>query len=1382
MDDLETQNGDPHSGDPAPDEQPDRLAQAVSVEERPRLDFPVVGIGASAGGLEAFIEFFDVMPSDVGMAFVLVQHLSPDRESMVAEILAKHTKMSVVEVEDGMTVAPDHVYVIRPAHTMTLHRGKLHLGHALADPGHNRPVDDFFRSLAEEQRERSIAIIMSGMGSNGTAGAAEIKTVGGLVIAQDPESAKFPSMPRHLIESGNADFVLRPDEMPAVLQRYSAHAYVRGGQLAEAAERLDSKALTEILASLRVGTRRDFTGYKKPTVLRRIQRRMGLNQIESLADYASYLRLTPAEAPLLSDDLMIHVSGFFRDAEAWNALAERVIKPLIAGRSSDEGVRCWVTACSSGEEAYSLAMLITEAIEEFDKSLDVKIFATDMAERTLAKARAGLYPGGIEAQILPQRLNRFFDRDDSMYRIKKELREMVVFAPQNVIQDPPFSKLDICTCRNLLIYLEPDLQRRVLGLLHFGLRDGGALFLGGSETVAGFEEMFQPIDKRTRIFRRIGPARHEGEFTFPRRDEPAVAAAPRNVVPRLSIAQLTQRLLLARHAPAAVTVDREQRIVYFHGDTTAYLLQPSGEPTRDLLSVARDHVRGSIRAALQQATANNSRTACRDVSLETDEGRFRIEVVAEPLDLKLQPGYFLVSFHRLKELPPPVEVPSADRDVADLQSELNRVRDELQSTVEELQTTNEEMHASSEEAMSINEELQSTNEELETSKEELQSLNEELTTLNVQLQIKIEEHEALAADLNSLLSSTNIAVIFLDPQFRIRRYTPTVGDLIELIPSDVGRPLADLKLKFDDPTLLADCQAVLDKLTPAERQVATSSGKVYMRRVQPYRTTDNRIDGIVITFIDVSALNRAETSQRQTESRFRQVIEGARDFAMLLMDPQGKIVTWNAGAERLLGWTRDEAIGKSASMIYVGDDAEAQQGREMEKAIRDGRAEDETWHQRKDRTRIWGSGVLTALHDDAGQLTGFVKVLRDDTARRDAETDRDQLLIREQSARKEAEQASYVKDQFLARLSHELRTPLSSILTWSEMLQHGSMGPDETVEGLRVIERSALSQAQLLNDLLEVSRIASGKMRLERSETKLPALVRLAVEALKPIAEERGVTLEMNLQPDGCQLRADPDRLRQVVSNLLTNSVKFTPSGGRVTVAVSRTDDICEIRVTDTGQGIDPEFLPHIFTPFSQGDFTMTRSYGGLGLGLSISKELVELHGGTIEAHSEGAGRGATFIVRLPASMPASEPENAEEADGEPDANSLQETKILLVEDEPLTLDSLARVLRNYGADVTTAATAEAAFEAFNASPPHVIISDVGLPREDGYQLLQRLRGIEQERGLPPTPAIALSAFAGVKHRRQAREAGFDKHLPKPTKVAQLVNAISQLLAAPDNS
>ncbi|MBA3480569.1 MAG: hypothetical protein H0T51_02030 [Pirellulales bacterium] len=611
-----------------PEQEHDRLAQAVDAEERPRLAFPVVGIGGSAGGLEAFIEFFDAMPADSGMAFVLIQHLAPDRESLIAEILSKHSDMPVHQVTSGLAVEPNHVYVIRPGHTLTINHGHLHLGKALREPANNHPVDDFFRSLAEEQRERSIAIIMSGMGSNGTTGVESIKAVGGMAVAQEPESAKFPSMPQHLLDSGNADFVLRPAEMPDMLRRYVAHPYVQGPLPVEPTQVNELQALGDILTVLRARTRRDFSGYKKPTVLRRIQRRMGLNQIEELGAYAQFLRHNTAEVPALCDDLMIHVTGFFRDPEAWEALQDRVIRPLIDQRENDSEVRCWVTACSTGEEAYTLSMLLWEAAEASGKTLDIKVFATDTADRTLAKARAGAYPAAIEAEITPERLQRFFERDDSMYRVKKELRELVVFAPQDVVQDPPFSRLDICTCRNLLIYLEPELQWRVLNLLHFGLREGGVLYLGASETVGAASELFETIDKRARIFRRAGPTRYGGaQFNYPRVAHHAPPAGPAvRTPPRLSAAQLSERTLLERYTPAAVTIDRDGRIIHFHGDTTPFLAQPTGEPTRDLMQMARDHVRGSIRIALQEAMAENRVAHHRNGFLDTDEGRFRIHI------------------------------------------------------------------------------------------------------------------------------------------------------------------------------------------------------------------------------------------------------------------------------------------------------------------------------------------------------------------------------------------------------------------------------------------------------------------------------------------------------------------------------------------------------------------------------------------------------------------------------------------------------------------------------------------------------------------------------------------------------------------------------------
>jgi two-component system CheB/CheR fusion protein len=1049
-----------------------------------------------------------------------------------------------------------------------------------------------------------------------------------------------------------------------------------------------------------------------------------------------------------------------------------------------------VAACSSGEEAFTLSMLLEEAAAQVGKSFDIKVFATDTADRSLSLARAGTYPMGIESEIPSSYLERYFDRDDSVYRIMRELRELVVFAPQNVIQDPPFSRLDICTCRNLLIYLEPELQRRILSLLHFGLREGGALFLGSSETVSGTEDLFETIDKRSRIYRRIGPTRHGVlGFAFPAavdQGEGPVAALPRQA-PKPSINHLTNHLLLDRHTPAAITIDREQRVVYFHGDTDRYLSQPTGEPTRDLFSLVRDHVRGAVRTALHHAANQNERASARAGIMEGPSGRYRVEVTVTPFDAKVAPGHFLVAFAEHEVSAPPSLPPigaEASADVARLQDELNRVRDELQSTIEELQSSNEEMKAANEEAVSINEELQSTNEELETSKEELQSLNEELTTVNVQLQTKMEELEATSNDLTGLLTSTDIAVMFLDTRLRIRRFTPAISDLFHAIPADVGRPLSDLAEKFSDPDLPSDSKAVLDRLAPVEREIVSGSGRVYLRRCLPYRTSDNRIAGVVITFVEISERKRAEGALRAIEDRFRIVTEGAPDFAMLLMDAQGRIVTWNVGAERMLGWTSAEVVGKSAAIIYPPESGTAHLQREMQQAAEYGRAADESWHVRKSGARLWGSGVVTAVRDQDGELTGFVKVMRDETARKHAESERTVLLEREKSARLEAENATRIKDQFLAMLSHELRTPISTILVWARLLRQNPLEKNEVTEGLEVIERSAESQTQLLDDLLDTSRIASGKIRLERDETDLAAVVRLAIEGAIPLAKSKGVEFKSQLADDLGMIDADADRLRQVVGNLLNNAIKFTPSGGRINVDLGKNDGWIELSVTDTGKGIEPDFLPSVFTAFSQADASSTRSFGGLGLGLAISKELVELHGGTIHAESAGRDKGARFVVRLPlnGSNDRSQRKNKTVSVEPASTDHIDGASILLVEDEPHTRDALKKLLAKTGAQVVAVGTAAEAMKAFEESRPGIIVSDIGLPQEDGHQLLQRIRSLEMEHGELPTPAIALTAFASSKDRRMARDSGYHKHIAKPVSPAVLLAAIGTLLAEKDRA
>jgi two-component system CheB/CheR fusion protein len=1209
------------------DDGAERLAEPVDTEHPPRLAFPVVGIGASAGGIEALNEFFKAMRPDGGMAFVVIQHLPPDRDSFMADILAKHTQMPVSQVLDGIPVEADHVYVIRPGHTLTIKEGVLRLGESVERPGHARPVDDFFRSLAEEQRERAICVVMSGMGSNGTAGARMIKAVGGVCIAQDPDTAKFPLMPRNLIEAGLADFILPPADIPQRLLHYATHPYTTGRQNVEALLRTERHQYGEIITILRSRTRQDFSSYKKPTVLRRIQRRMGLNQLHELGDYASLLRQNPTEVGALSDDLLIHVTGFFRDGEAWEALRNQVIVPLVTEREAGTTIRCWVTACATGEEAYTLAMLLMEAAESAGKHFDVKIFATDMAERSLAHARTGAYPLGIEGELSMQRVERFFDKDDSRYRVKKVLRETVVFAPQNLLQDPPFSRLDICTCRNLLIYLDPEAQQRVLALLHFGLRKGGTLFLGNSETIGEHASMFEPIDKKWRIYRRVGPTRKEGlEFPIPS----GLANTLRErgfpgAVPAISVPQVTNRTLLERYTPVAITVDRQHQVVYFHGDTSPYLDQPRGEPTRDILVMVREKLRSTVRAALHKASTENTRVTLSDGLLETGQGPRRISVTVAPFEKNAAPGYYLISFQQLEETPPAATVAGSPPSDAQLENELLQVRSELQSSINELQTSNEELKASNEEITSINEELQSTNEELETNKEELQSLNEELSTVNAQLQAKMEELQSATNDLSSLLSSTDIAVIFLDRRFRIRRFTPAVKDLVELIPSDIGRPLDDLARKFDDPELLDDAATVLDKLVPMEREISSNSGRTYVRRVLPYRTADNRIDGVVVTFVDITARKAAEDALRQNEERLRRVV-AIETVGIAFFNADGQIVDANNEFLRLVGYTRPDLIAGAIRWDNLTPPQWKQRTDQANSELKTtGRiAPYEKEYFRKDGTRWWGLFAAATLEDN--QAVAFMADL---TERHRAEEERMALLQREQTAREQAEAAIHTKDHFLAAISHEMRTPMSAILLWAKLLHAAPPNSKQIAEGIDAILQSAEAQKQLIDDLLDTAQIAAGKLRLEMRPALLAPLIHEAVEMTVPAAAAKQIKLLPKLD-SAPRAMLDPGRFRQVVWNILSNAVKFTPNGGRVKIDLLREGGWAELRVKDTGRGIDARFMPHIFEPFSQAEgIGASATPGGLGLGLAISKQLIERQGGTISVQSDGPDRGTVVIVRV---------------------------------------------------------------------------------------------------------------------------------------------------------
>lgn len=911
-----------------------------ALDGREGAEFVVVGIGASAGGLEAFKTFLKNMPADTGMAFVLIQHLSPDHESLMAELLSKCTAMPVIQVNDTIAIQPNHVYMIPPKKFIQQQADRLLLVEPVKQGGMRMPIDYFFRSLADQKQERAVGIILSGTGSDGTLGLKEIKAAGGMVMVQRPQSAQYEGMPNSALATGMVDFVCEVEEMAGVLSRYIQHSYVVetcSGEptLLETAPD-DYESIIELL---RAHTEFDFRGYKKGTLSRRIQRRMGLRHVERIADYLGVLREDRDEINLLFKDLLISVTAFFREMPAWGALREYLAK-LVADKRFDHPARIWVPGCSTGEEAYSIAMLLYEEFELQNKNLDIQIFATDLDADAIETARQGIYPSSIAADISPTRLKKFFHEERDHYRVNKRLRESAVFAVQNLIGDPPFSNLDLISCRNVLIYLEQEIQQKLLQMFHFALRPDGYLFLGTSESAGKQSRLFKPLSTKWRIYQKQGRTQRK-KANFPiipatQRVEGAAVVEDHDYGQPFGAIEFARKVLLERFAPASVLINAQCEVQYFHGPVRQYLDIPSGEPTTDLTAMCleglRSKLRGIISRCLKDATSGS--VVAQRVRRDGHTVSVRIDVELLP-KRKVSETLLLVSFtdqdtsnlkHRRPyqseagrlgapdhatgdhheesdEDPAARQRVTTNQLVEQLEIELQATREDLQSTIEELETSNEELKASNEEIMSMNEELQSTNEELETSREELQSLNEELSTVNNQLEEKVEELEHTNNDLRNLLSSTEIATIFLDTDFRIRRFTPATSEFFHVIESDIGRPVSDLSPQFNDSDLYHDAHLVLEKLTPIEREVclgeqhaqAGGAPKWFMRRILPYRTSDNKIDGVVLTFTDVTILKE---SARRLEERERQAAVvaslgaaalAAQPFATLLEDAVKKV-------------------------------------------------------------------------------------------------------------------------------------------------------------------------------------------------------------------------------------------------------------------------------------------------------------------------------------------------------------------------------------------------------------------------------------------------------------------------------------------------------------
>lgn len=897
------------------------MERSIILSNFSKPKFPVIGIGSSAGGIKALKEFFSNLPEDrdLQLSFVLVQHLSPDHESTLDEILSRYTGKKVYQVwenNNGIKIEPDTIYIIPPNRYLTIEEDKLILKEPEEFQDIRFPIDTFFYSLAECLKERAICTVLSGTGTDGIKGVEAVKDHNGMVMVQDPKTAEHGNMPYEAINTGLVDYILKPEEMPAQLISFVKYALKINKDISPSIQDDKSEYLQEIFRLLQVQVGHDFSGYKINTINRRIEHRMAVRQIDSLEKYLKYLENNYTEIKALLKNFLVGVTSFFRDPKTFETLKETVTPDLFKDKQAGDPIRVWVPGCSTGEEAYSIAILLKEEIEKLNQYYKVYIFATDIDENAIEKARLGSYPSSIATNISEERLTRFFiyNFENDAYQVKEEIREMLIFAEQNVIQDPPFTKLNLICCRNLLIFLKPEIQKKVLHLFHYALKKSGYLLLGRSETANELSELFTTIDKENKIYQK------KDSVNYPRYLPQGITSTLRDGIKfsrptqwkeeKTSLRSLAEKMLLRQHTPASVIVNEQGEILYIHGRTGKFLEPSSGKASMNIFHMARKGLNLELGEAIHKATDENKNTSYYGLKVKSNGETNIVNLKVQPVSnsYSVGQGLIMVVFEEVASLEAldisqgekaatSEELVNKDRKIAELERELREKEEYLQTTIEELGTYNEELQ-------SLNEEYQSTNEELETSKEELQSINEELTSVNRELQEKIEELREANNDMNNMLAGTGVGTIFLDESKCIKRFTPQAKKVFNLRDGDVGRPISDITsnlVKYN--TLEVDIQYVLDTLEKVEKEVQGKDQTWYLMRVLPYRTMEHAVEGVVVNLIDITEFKQLET----TEKRLAVVVRDSND-AITIQNFEGEILAWNKMAEKFYGWTESEAL------------------------------------------------------------------------------------------------------------------------------------------------------------------------------------------------------------------------------------------------------------------------------------------------------------------------------------------------------------------------------------------------------------------------------------------------------------------------------------------
>ncbi|WP_414574192.1 chemotaxis protein CheB [Nostoc sp. CCY 9925] len=1118
--------------------------------------FPIVAMGASAGGLEAFTQLLSHLPIDTGMAFVLIQHLSPNQKSLLSEILSRKTQMPVYEVQDGMVVEPNHVYVIPPNAKMTISQGALKLSPRGKILGHFMTVDAFFISLAEERGSQAIAVVLSGGDADGARGLEVIKGAGGITFAQCEETAKVSSMPNTAIASGYVDFILPPEAIAEELAKISRHPYIASPSPIKPSEVLPTEntdALSTIYSLLRISSGVDFSNYKQTTLKRRILRRMVLHKLANLEDYVKYLQDRPEEVNALYQDVLITVTCFFRDSEAFDALKTKIFPIITKDRTPESPVRIWVAGCSTGEEAYSIAICLLEYLTTQGINLPIQIFATDVNEVAIDKARNGIYKPSQVADISPERLQRFFVPIENGYQISKVVRELCVFARQNLIGDPPFSRLDLITCRNVLIYLGSTTQKKLLRILHYGLKSTGYLMLGTSETVGEFTDLFTLVDRKYKIYsRKMSSARPSIDLIanpYPIETIHSQPTLSDDGLNDLQIQKEADQIVLNRYSPVGVIINSELEILQFRGQTSSYLQPAPGRPSFNLLKMAKTDLRLELRTAIHQAKKQQQSITKEGLQLRDGDGVRQVKFDVIPFKPPVAAEtYFLVLFedissslHGAPEATGDGRVRSRrstlhEQETTQLKQELASTKEHLQSIIEEQQATNQDLRAANEEILSSNEELQSTNEELETAKEEIQATNEELNTINDELQRRNIESTQVSNDLLNLLSSINIPILMLGGDLRIRRFTPSAQTIFNLIPTDVGRPLSDIKHSLSITDLEKQILEVISTLNLKAQEVQDQEGHFYDLRIRPYRTIDNKIDGAVVVLVDIDAIKCTASQLKKSHDYAEAIVNTVRE-SLVVLNTELRVVSANRTFYEMFNLLPAETEGRL--IFEIGD---GEWNLESLRSLLESILPNDTPFQDLEVEYNF-ENVQKTIRFNARKMPKIdeqqmiLLMIEDITQRKNWETERAYLLTQEQLARTAAETANRAKDEFLSIVSHELRNPLNAMLGWAQLLRTHQLDADTINQGLQAIEHSVKVQAKLIEDLLDISRITSSKLRINLELIELNIVVESALNLVRLLAESKNIQIESRLQHSTRKILGDAVRLQQVIWNLLSNAI-----------------------------------------------------------------------------------------------------------------------------------------------------------------------------------------------------------------------------------------------------